>query len=265
MNPQGNQQQGGYYPYQPNNPQMTVPFPPFPVNGGGGTYPIQQFPIPAGAPVLHYGYSMPIPQTGSMNTGMPPGTSSSSGNNGRNATSTFSPDPSKDWNPSQKDMAQLDKWFFEIDKGGSGFIGGSQAVEFLKHSNLSRDTLRAIWSLVDSNNAGRIDLYQVSIRSFHLRLMICIVIIIIIIIIIIIFITIPLSFIYAVVMDSLQFYKVIRLVAIACSPIYMGSQPNIDRYYATAKNDIPLPAMILTGISTSLLDILFASYYCYPF
>ena len=156
MNPQGNPQQGGgFYPYQPN-PQITMA-----MNAGAtgtGTYPVQQFPIPAGAPVVHYGYGMPIPH------GLPPNTvsSSSSGNHGRNNTSC-SPDPSKDWNPTQKDRAQLDKWFFEIDKGGSGFIGGSQAVEFLKHSNLSRDTLRAIWSLVDSNNAGRIDLYQVSI------------------------------------------------------------------------------------------------------
>jgi hypothetical protein len=55
----------------------------------------------------------------------------------------------------------MDKWFFEIDTAGSGYVGGAQAVAFLKNSNLGRDTLRAIWSLVDANNMGRVDLYQV--------------------------------------------------------------------------------------------------------
>ena len=155
MNPQGNPQQGGgFYPYQPNPQSMG----PFPMNVGAvGAYPIQQ--LPNGAPGMHYGYGMPIPHGSPPNNVVPTSTSS----NSRTTTSSFSPDPSKDWHPTQKDMAQLDKWFFEIDKGGSGFIGGAQAVAFLKHSNLSRDTLRAIWSLVDSNNAGRIDLYQVNI------------------------------------------------------------------------------------------------------
>jgi hypothetical protein len=63
----------------------------------------------------------------------------------------------------------MDKWFFEIDTAGSGYVGGAQAVAFLKNSNLGRDTLRAIWSLVDANNTGRVDLYQVVRAYLDLR------------------------------------------------------------------------------------------------
>ena len=47
-----------------------------------------------------------------------------------------------------------------MDAEGRGYIGGAQAAGFLSNSNLSRDTLRAIWGLVDSRNAGYIDRKQ---------------------------------------------------------------------------------------------------------
>ena len=66
----------------------------------------------------------------------------------------------KDWIPCEKDLEQLNKWFFELDTAGMGYIGGAQAVGFLSNSNLARDTLRIIWGLVDAANVGYIDLHQ---------------------------------------------------------------------------------------------------------
>ena len=52
--------------------------------------------------------------------------------------------------------------------------------------------------------------------------------------------------------DRYQFYKIIRLVAIATSPIYAGSAPTIERYYATAKDSIPLPAITSLVAATEM-------------
>ena len=86
-----------------------------------------------------------------------------------------------------------------------GYIGGAQAVGFLSNSNLSRDTLRSIWGLVDAANAGYIDLHQ--------------------------------------------FYKTIRLVAISSSPMFAGSPPTMESYYATVGMNINLPLMAVQSKS----------------
>ena len=65
-----------------------------------------------------------------------------------------------DWKPSESDLAQLDKWFYQLDTEGKGLLQGAQAVGFLTNSNLSWDTLRTIWSIVDVNGSGHIDLRQ---------------------------------------------------------------------------------------------------------
>mmetsp|Transcript_2861 Transcript_2861/g.4350 ORF Transcript_2861/g.4350 Transcript_2861/m.4350 type:complete len:1229 (-) Transcript_2861:84-3770(-) len=64
------------------------------------------------------------------------------------------------WNPSPYETSILDGWFHSLDPSGTGIIQGAQAVGFLKRSNLHRDILRKIWSLVDTQNRGFIDKRQ---------------------------------------------------------------------------------------------------------
>jgi hypothetical protein len=90
-------------------------------------------------------------------------------------------------------------WFSNLDSENRGYIGGARAVGFLSGFNLSRETLRLIWGLVDSQNTG------------------CI--------------------------DQKQFYKIIRLVAISCSPMYAGTAPSMEIYNRTVEEIIPLPPM----------------------
>lgn len=46
--------------------------------------------------------------------------------------------------------------------------------------------------------------------------------------------------------DRTQFYKIMRLVSISCYPVYMGSQPSMDRYHKTAyEKSIPLPPALI--------------------
>ena len=165
---------------QPYYPPQSMPYPM--MGAAEPQYPGQPIMMGALSPQHPYG-AMPPPHAvhvaaATLAYGMPTTAAapvynscvapSSSGNGARAAapvpaTNTAAPslDLSKDWKPCEKDAAQMDKWFFEIDTTGTGYIGGAQAVAFLKNSNLSRDTLRAIWSLVDAHNTGRVDLYQV--------------------------------------------------------------------------------------------------------
>jgi hypothetical protein len=103
------------------------------------------------------------------------------------------------WIPKGNDLNQLGVWFSNLDSENRGYIGGARAVGFLSGFNLSRETLRLIWGLVDSQNTG------------------CI--------------------------DQKQFYKIIRMVAISCSPMYAGTAPSTETYYRTVEEMIPLPPM----------------------
>lgn len=104
------------------------------------------------------------------------------------------------WCPSHADNDQIDKWFKELDKESCSIIRGLEVARFLQRSNLSRDTLRTIWAVVDSDNKGYI--------------------------------------------NRVQFNTVIRLVSISCYPVYMGAPPTMERYYATLRSAIPLPASL---------------------
>ena len=79
-----------------------------------------------------------------------------------NSNEKRSPDSESEieWKPTEKEIVQLDQWFKSLDAEGRGYIGGAVAAGFLSNSNLSRETLRAIWGLVDSRNSGFIDLKQ---------------------------------------------------------------------------------------------------------
>ena len=54
------------------------------------------------------------------------------------------------------DLAKYDA-IFEVAKGADGKICGAKAAAVLNRSGLPRETLRAVWSLVDVCNAGKID------------------------------------------------------------------------------------------------------------
>ena len=64
------------------------------------------------------------------------------------------------WIPSASDRQQLDNWFDSLNPNKGEFIAGTNAVSFLKNSNLSKEMLRKIWELVDSNNVGYINRLQ---------------------------------------------------------------------------------------------------------
>ena len=48
-----------------------------------------------------------------------------------------------------------------------------------------------------------------------------------------------------------QFILIMRLVSIACSPIYAGSKPSIERYKATIKDEFTMPALMTSSTSSS--------------
>jgi hypothetical protein len=103
------------------------------------------------------------------------------------------------WVPKGNDLYQLVGWFCMLDSANKGYAWEAQAISFLSGFNLSKETLRLIWGLVDSQNTG------------------CI--------------------------DQKQFYKIIRLVAISCSPMYAGTAPSMEIYNRTVEEIIPLPPM----------------------
>jgi Ca2+-binding EF-hand superfamily protein len=115
------------------------------------------------------------------------------------------------WTPPASEREAVNKWFAELDYEGNGTVGGLAVAMFLKRSNLPKDTLRSIWALVDSKNAGHI--------------------------------------------SRQQFYNIIRLVSISCSPIYMGAPPSLERLEKTLTATIPLPAALVEGTSTAGLSV----------
>jgi hypothetical protein len=66
----------------------------------------------------------------------------------------------KEWLPSSNERTLLDHWFDELDESHTGHVGGAAVVNFLKASNVSKDSLRLIWSLVDSSKRGSLDRHQ---------------------------------------------------------------------------------------------------------
>jgi hypothetical protein len=65
----------------------------------------------------------------------------------------------KDWIPTIPESQQIDEWFVHL-ADGAPHVGGAKAASFLKGANLSVDTLRAIWGLIDSSNKGHVDKVQ---------------------------------------------------------------------------------------------------------
>ena len=69
------------------------------------------------------------------------------------------------WQPSFEDRLLIDEWFESLTSSPAlnsteKQVGGVEAALFLKKSNLSKQVLRSIWSLVDSQNLGRVNREQ---------------------------------------------------------------------------------------------------------
>ena len=60
------------------------------------------------------------------------------------------------WAVPAADLAKYDA-IFDVAKEADGKISGTKAAAVLNRSGLPRETLRAVWSLVDICNAGKID------------------------------------------------------------------------------------------------------------
>jgi Ca2+-binding EF-hand superfamily protein len=118
-----------------------------------------------------------------------------------------------EWEPKPSETQKIYEWYRNLDEGGLEQVGGAKIVKFLASSNLSKDILRKIWELADSERRGFV--------------------------------------------DRTQFTLIIRLVAIACSPMYAGSAPTMERYHKTVNDNIPLP-QLTTNPASSLpaLDLL---------
>ena len=72
------------------------------------------------------------------------------------------------WKPSVEDKQLIEEWFDCISAVQSQadiakHVGGMEVAVFLKKSNLPKDVLRSIWSLVDKENLGRVNLEQFTI------------------------------------------------------------------------------------------------------
>lgn len=64
------------------------------------------------------------------------------------------------WYPDAGAYLQLDRWFEEVDQDKSGSVGGGAVVKFLSRSNLPKETLREIWTIVDTHRSGKLSKLQ---------------------------------------------------------------------------------------------------------
>ena len=72
------------------------------------------------------------------------------------------------WQPSIEDRQLIEEWFNNLSciQGQTGTakqVGGMEVAVFLKKSNLPKDVLRSIWSLVDKENLGKVNFEQFTI------------------------------------------------------------------------------------------------------
>lgn len=76
------------------------------------------------------------------------------------------------WDVTAHEKAQYDAFFDKIDTRRSGFIQGSEAVEFFKNSRLPEVELAHIWDLADTKQQGRLtrDEFAVAMHLIHKRL-----------------------------------------------------------------------------------------------
>ena len=73
------------------------------------------------------------------------------------------------WVVSPADKGRFDSIFNSIDKPGSGYISGEQAVEFFGNARLPEEVLAQIWDLADINSEGRLDKDEFAVAMYLIR------------------------------------------------------------------------------------------------
>lgn len=76
------------------------------------------------------------------------------------------------WNITPQEKIQFDAFFDKIDTKRTGFVQGTDAVEFFTNSRLPEADLAQIWDLADSSQQGRLsrDQFAVAMHLIHKRL-----------------------------------------------------------------------------------------------
>eukprot|EP01040_Poterioochromonas_malhamensis_P016317 gene16317-18495_t len=121
--------------------------------------PTQYAPNPA-YPGYNYGYGYP-----GAPAAYPPHQPAGAHPHHQTSAPVSAPTPKKEtpieqWVPNEDERSAIDAWFIEIDTNFQGFIGGAEAVQFFKRSNLPKDMLREVWSLADNHKTGKLDRTQ---------------------------------------------------------------------------------------------------------
>lgn len=73
------------------------------------------------------------------------------------------------WLITPPDKARFDQIFSTIDKSGSGYISGEQAVEFFGNARLPEESLAQIWDLADINSEGRLGKDEFAVAMYLIR------------------------------------------------------------------------------------------------
>ncbi|KAG2224226.1 hypothetical protein INT45_000255 [Circinella minor] len=76
------------------------------------------------------------------------------------------------WDVTPQEKAQFDTFFDKIDGQKTGFVQGTETVEFFKNSRLPENDLAHIWDLADTNQQGRLtrEQFAVAMHLIHKRL-----------------------------------------------------------------------------------------------
>ncbi|KIW18075.1 hypothetical protein PV08_02362 [Exophiala spinifera] len=73
------------------------------------------------------------------------------------------------WAITPADKARFDTIFASIDRQGSGYIDGEQAVEFFGNARLPEEVLAQIWDLADINSEGRLNKDEFAVAMYLIR------------------------------------------------------------------------------------------------
>ncbi|KAI9453896.1 hypothetical protein BJY52DRAFT_787914 [Lactarius psammicola] len=80
--------------------------------------------------------------------------------------------PTVTWTLSEAEKKSYDQIFRAWDISNTGFIGGNTAIEVLGQSGLAKNDLARIWTLVDVDNRGKLDIaeFQVAMGLIYRKL-----------------------------------------------------------------------------------------------
>ncbi|RMZ90853.1 hypothetical protein DV736_g1918, partial [Chaetothyriales sp. CBS 134916] len=73
------------------------------------------------------------------------------------------------WAITPVDKARFDTIFATIDKSGSGYISGEQAVDFFGNARLPEEVLAQIWDLADIDSEGRLTKDEFAVAMYLIR------------------------------------------------------------------------------------------------